>query len=163
MVNFKKTFLIDLTILLIVVGALAGGLLFFGRSISGSVDRIAGLRQDIVNRSASLDFYATLRNQYNNEGKAYLNVLHNIVPTKDQLIDLPKEFQSLASQQNIGFGFSFAGETAVASGGLGSVTFRLNLEGQTLDHLLQFVRKLQDFRYLSSLDSLVVVGRVFYH
>lgn len=150
---FRKKFVTELVISLITIGVLAVGLLFFGFNVSKFAKKIVAARQELVERSTSLQSLAILRSEYKNKGEPYLNVLYNIIPLKDELIDLSKDFQSLAANERLGYGFTFVGETPSTLSNLGSVRFNLNLSG-SLDQLIDFIENLQNFRYLINLENI---------
>ena len=154
---FHKRLVTELAISLIIIGAMALGLLFFGFNIIKFSKKIVSTRQELYDRSVSIESLATLRSDYTARAKNYLNVLYNVVPLKDELIDLSKDFSSLASGEKLEYGFTFVGESPATSVDLGSVEFNLTLGG-TLERLLSFVENLQNFRYLINLDSLSLVG-----
>lgn len=173
MQSFRKKFIVDLIISLVVLMALAGGLIFFGKIIAKTASQIVEARQGLVNKSSSLRFFAQLRKQYNDLAQNYLNIMYNIIPAKDQLINLSREFGTLANAEKLSYGFSFVEEVPVGNSNLGSVVFKINIAGESLDQLLRFVKRLQNFKYLHSLDgfsldrqdqglALSIKGRVFF-
>ena len=171
--SFRKKFIVDLAISLVVLVALALGLIFFGKSINETASRVVETRQGLINQSASLNSFALLRKQYIERAQGYLGVMYNIIPAKDRLIDLAGEFESLANAEKLSYGFSFVEETPAGNSNLGSVAFKINIAGDSLDRLLRFVQKMQNFKYLHSLDgfsfnredsgeTLTIKGRVFF-
>jgi hypothetical protein len=175
--NFRKKLIVELSITFVVVGALIGGIAFFGINLSNYADEIVRLRSDLAGKSASLRSLSFLKADYG-KAKDDLNVLYSVVPQKDRLINLSKEFQFLVPQSNanqgsrMDYGFTFVEETAATDQNLGFIRFRLNLSGE-FDRLIKFVQTLQNFRYLTAVDSLsinrenlqgrmVVNGRVFF-
>ncbi|MGC9603373.1 MAG: hypothetical protein ABSF47_02800 [Minisyncoccia bacterium] len=170
---FKKRLITEIAISLLIVGALFAGILFFNSNMDGYVRKITTNRQLFAARAAAIDQLASLRSDYNNKANNYLNVLYNIIPSYDQLINLNQELQSLAAQNKLGYSFSFAGETQKSTGGLGSVSFSINVNSDNFNSLMSFIKSLQNFRYLSSIDnvsmksnesllSMDISGRVFY-
>ncbi len=155
MKTFHKKLVTELTISLVAIGVISIGLLFFGFNISKFSKKVVTVRQELVERSASLQSLAVLRSEYSSKGEPYLNVLHNIIPLKDELIDLSKDFQSLAAKERIDYGFTFIGETPATSNSLGSVRFNLSLGG-SLDKLISFIENLQNFRYLVNLENISI-------
>jgi Tfp pilus assembly protein PilO len=170
--NFRKRLLTDLSIALIILVAFLGGIVFFRASIKKTTEKIVNLRKALVEKTSAIGSLVNLRQQ-SVAAQGYLNFLYSIVPTKDQLIDLPRDFQSLASQEKLGLGFSFGGENAPAPPNLGSVSFKLSIRGSSFDQLFRFIQRLQNFKYLSSIDNLSIrkldselemeiTGRVFF-
>ena len=141
--------------------------------MSDYTGKIIAARALLASRTASVSNSADLRSQYRNKASNYLNVLYNIIPSYDQLINLNQDFQSLAAQNKVGYGFSFAGEVPKPAGGLGSIAFVLDVSSDDFNSLMSFLKSLQNFRYLNSIDNIsmktsnaalvmVVKGRVFY-
>ncbi len=170
--HFYKNLLVESLIFVIVVGTLIGGLLFFRTRIAAATDQIFGVNQELNERSAATQLFSLLKSQFSQNGQSYLNVMHNVVPLKDQLIDLRQEFQFLAGKEGLSYSFSFTGEESASSARLGAVQFTLNLQG-SMDKLFRFVKNLQSFRYLITLDGftinrqgnqiqMVIKGQVFF-
>ena len=172
--HFKKRFFTELGISLLIIIALFMGILFFKGNVSDYADKIAADRMLLVSRTVSVSDLASLRSQYNGEVNNYFNVLHNIIPSYDELINLNQDLQSLAVQNKVEYGFSFSGETPKSEGGgLGFISFSLNIGSESLKSQTSFIKSLQNFRYLNSIDSLSIrsdetklvmdiKGRVFY-
>ncbi len=151
--HFRKNLTVEISIAVIVIAAFGAGILFFRAKIASSTEQIIKMRHDLSERNSSLQLYSALHSQYDSKAKNYLNVLYNIIPTRDQLIDLRQEFQSLAAKEKLDFGFAFfSGDEASARGETGIVKFDLNLKGD-LDQLINFIQSLEKFRYLITLDS----------
>jgi len=170
---FKKRLITEISISILIVGALFAGILFFSGNMSTYAQKITMNRQLFASRAAAVDQLASLRSDYNGKASKYLNVLYNIIPSYDQLINLNQELQSLAAQNKLGYSFSFAGETSKTAGGLGFVSFNINVNSGDFNSLMSFVKSLQNFRYLSFIDnismksnesllSMDIRGRVFY-
>ncbi len=172
--HFKKRFATELSISLLILIALLAGIFFFKGNVNDYADKIVADRALLASRTASVADLASLRSQYNGPITNYLNVLHNIIPSYDELINLNQDLQSLAVQNRVGYGFSFSGETPKSgSGGLGSISFSLSISSDNLKSLTSFIKSLQGFRYLSSIDNISIksdqanlvmgiTGRVFY-
>ncbi len=154
MAYFSKNLMFEIIIAAILILAFGGGILFFRARISDLAGQTLKTRQLLAERTSSLQLYSSLKTQYDGKGGKYLNVLQNIVPTRDQLIDLRQEFQLLAAKENLDFGFAFfpGDEVTAAPGELGAIKFNLNLKGD-IDQLLNFIHSLENFRYLITLES----------
>ncbi|MCP6720406.1 MAG: hypothetical protein KJI72_03775 [Patescibacteria group bacterium] len=157
MKTFRKRLTTELVVSLITIGVLVIGLLFFGFNVGKFTKKIVAARQELAERATSLQSLAILRSEYSNKGEPYLNVLYNIIPLKDELIDLSKDFQSLAASERLDYGFTFVGETPATPGNLGSVRFSLSLGG-SLNQLIDFIENLQNFRYLINLENIAMSG-----
>ena len=171
--NFRRRLMTDISISFIIISALIVGLVFFALNIKSDAKKIVEVRQELLNRSTSLKSFAFLSSQYNAKGKDYLQILNNVTPTYDQLIDLPKSLQSLAAKEDLGFGFTFTGETLSTTDKLGEARFTINLQGE-LFQFLNFIEEMDKMRFITSLDSfdlsgednksqMLIVGRVFFN
>jgi len=151
----QKGIAVQISVALGMVGVLVLGVVFFGLNIKSSTRKIVSAREELAARTISLQSLASLRADYANKARAYLNVLHNIVPQKDELIDLSKDIQAVASASNLEYGFTFIGENQPTADALGFVKFNLKLGG-SLTNLLNFLKNIQNFRYLIDIESVSI-------
>lgn len=152
--TFRKNLLKQLLIAFVILAVLFAGLFFVKNHIKESVAQIMSTRQELANRTATLNALSDLRSQHNDFGESYLNVLANIVPEKDQLINVSQDFESIAQSQDLGFGFSFVNEvTPEGDSGLGHIQFRLNITADTMNEIEKFIKDLENFKYLTTVDS----------
>ena len=79
-------------------------------------------------------------------------LLESALPTRDQLISLPRELEQLAKSHGVDLGFSFGSETASAGSQPGSIRFTMSLGG-TLDGLLDFLKAFEGNKYFINLSS----------
>ncbi len=139
----------------IIIVPLFGGILFFSSKVEDLSGDIASARKGLFDRTTRLDTFAALRAEYNGRVKGDLNTLYAIVPEKDQLINLSKDFQTLAAQARLTSSFAFVGEVPPSDGKLGAVGFRINLHG-ALEDFFTFVEKFEKFHYLSLISSFAI-------
>jgi Tfp pilus assembly protein PilO len=152
---FHKRIAVNLSIALGIIAVLVLGVVIFGFRINSLSEKIAATRHELNERSTALSSLASLRSEYSTKGQPYLNVLYNVIPQKDELIDLSKDFQAIAQENGLNYGFIFLGENPPSGGTLGSVNFSLSLGGELAD-LLSFLKNLENFRYLISLDNVSI-------
>lgn len=152
--SFHRRIAIQLFVSLAIVAVLVSGIFLFGFQIDKLSGEIAVNRHELNTRSSALSTLASLRSEYANKGQPYLNVLYNVIPSKDELIDLSKDFQVIAQEGGLDYGFTFLGETPPTDG-LGSVRFNLSVGG-TLNGFLDFLENMENFRYLVSLEGVSV-------
>ncbi len=149
---FHKKVTVKLSISLGIIAVLVLGIIFFGFRVDSLSEKVITTRQELGERSRSLQSLASLRSDYSTKGQSYLNVLYNVIPEKDELIDLSKNFQVIAQEGQLDYGFTFLGENPPIAENLGSVKFSLSLGG-SLNELLSFLKNLENFRYLISLEN----------
>lgn len=155
MTEFKKKLLMEVGIGGGVIVALAAALAFTGSYLGNASTQIAAARTELLERSAAVGSLASLRETWRARAEGSLNVLKNVVPEKDTLINVSRDFQSLASQTRTEYSFGFVGETEHAGEGLGALGFRLTLRGDLLN-LYAFVEKFGAFPYLSTIDNFTI-------
>ncbi len=148
---FKKKLLIQSGITIGIIAVLLLGITFFSRTITDYAGQITSLRNQIAARSGSLNALAILRSQ-SSLVDGDTRIMNNAVPVKDQLINLTKEFQLLASQSGLSSSFSFLGESPSTATTFGTIRFKLNISGN-FEKLLNFIPQLQNFKYISSFDN----------
>ena len=153
--NSHKGLAVQVSIALGFVGVLVIGIILFGLNIKSSTKKIAAARGELAVRTISLRSLASLRADYANKAQSYLNVLYNVIPQKDELIDLSKDIQAIASADNLEYGFTFVGETQPTEADLGFVKFNLKLGGD-LTGLLNFLKNIDYFRYLIDVGSVSI-------
>ncbi|MEK7465684.1 MAG: hypothetical protein AAB631_02820 [Patescibacteria group bacterium] len=160
--NFKKRIFVELSILAGVVFIMGGTLFYFARSLGVNSDAIVNTRKMLMSRSQSLENFADSRITWNEKGKAYLENLRNVIPLKDQLITLGKDFQFLAGRARLEFSYTPIGETVPTPPNLGFIQFRVSVEGD-YDSVQKYITTLQSFRYLTAIDgvSLTRTGNTF--
>lgn len=174
--TFRKNLLRQLSVAFGIIIILAVSFFFIKRHIKESVAQITSARQELSHRTAVLNELSDLRSQYKRFGQPYLNVLSNIIPEKDKLIDISQDFQTIASQDDLEFGFSFLGERVPEdSSELGYIEFRLNIKGESMNGISDFIERIEDFRYLTTVNrvdirrnrelneiTLILQGRVYF-
>ncbi len=171
---FRKKLLLELGVGGGVIAVLAVMLIILGTYVGNVSERIASTRTDLLERSATVGSLAALQESWKNKAEGYLNVLRNVVPEKDTLINVSRDFQSLASQTRTEYSFGFLGETGESEGGIGALTFRLTLRGD-LANLYEFIERFAGFPFLSTIDNfniarkgtetaseLLAQGRIFF-
>lgn len=171
---FRKKLLLEIGIGGGIIVVLAVVLVILGVYIGNASERIAAARVEFLERSAYVGSLASLREVWRTKAEGYLNVLRNVVPEKDALINVSRDFQFLASQTRTEYSFGFLGESGSAEGGIGALTFRLTLRGD-LANLFSFVERFAMFPFLSTIDTfnierkgpdtrseLLAQGRIFF-
>ncbi len=150
---FQRKLFFQTGILFAIIAVLGGGMFFMGKSISTNAGEIERLRFEKANWASSVQSYVSAKTQYVSKGREYERILENILPQRDQLIDLKRDFQFLASGEGLDLIFSFSGEREKGSPLVGAVGVTLTVQGKSEDEVMSFFDALGDFRYLFSIDS----------
>ena len=154
--TFQRKLAIQTGIALGMVGVLCFGVLFFGNLISTYASEIEILRTEKAEWSTSIESYVSAKTQYENKGKEYEQLLNNVLPEKDNLLDLKRDFQFVASGEGLDLNFSFAGERVKQSSLIGAVGVALSIEGRSKEDIFSFLERLEKFRYLFSIESVTL-------
>ena len=92
------------------------------------------------------------------QARPFLKALENMLPTKDLLLQLPKDFAAFASRQGTTFGSLFGAEHNGVDGAPGSVEITLTAQGQ-YDGIAAFIRAISQSRYLIRLTRIDLTER----
>ena len=171
--KFTKSILFNIGVTLALILPLILTVIFLRSHIDNSVTQIIDARQEIDKRINFLISLVTLSADYNGFGRDYLTILKNIVPEQDKLLNLAQELETLAASLELEFGFSFLGENAPNPPEFGSLNFELNVGAKNISKISSFIERLEDFRYLISVNSVninrgaekisaAISGRVYY-
>lgn len=151
---FKNKLWVNIAIVVLLAAGLSTLLIFIGRNISKKTNQILTIRQELKSRLNAIQSLANLRQQ-SEQARANFNALQTLLPTKDDLVNIPKEFNELAKTNKIELGFSFGNETATTDSEPGFTAFNLTLSG-SYDNLVKFLKALEKNRFSISFDSLDV-------
>jgi len=155
---FKKKLFINIGIIAGVVIIFVVGILISGSSIRANSEKIVAARKEVSDWNMSVQSYSTVRSQYTGRAKEYSEILQRVIPEKDELINLKKDFQYLASSEKLDMSFSFLGEQNTNAPQLGLVGVSLTIQGN-LETIGNFFKKLEGFRYLMGVESLTFDNR----
>jgi Tfp pilus assembly protein PilO len=158
MSEFKKKLFINIGITVGVVILFSIGIIVYGSGISTNSEKIVRMRTDSSNLNTLIQSYSSVRSQYTGKAKEYSETIEKLIPQKDELINLRKDFQYLASSEKLEMSFSFLGEQSTAAPQLGSIGISLGVQGD-LGTISSFLKKLEDFRYLMGVENLVFDNR----
>jgi hypothetical protein len=153
--NFYRKLSIEAGIAVVIVAALLGGIVAFASRVNASLDEITTARAELMKRWSSLNSLASLITDYNDRAKGALITMQQMVPVQDQIFNLSRDFQALASRSGVSTGFSFVEEKAPSDEDLGSVRYTLSARGN-LDALYRFEKQVEQFKYLSTVESVGV-------
>ena len=150
--SFKKQVIIQLVIGLIILAALVSGIIFFGSNIKDYSLKIKQGRQELLERSLALSSLARIRSQYDTKAKDYLNLIYNIIPQRDQLINLPRDLRIGVGEVE-SFGFNIVKETQATPDSFGVLNFNVTIQAN-ISKVVDFMRNLEKFKYLIVVDNL---------
>jgi Tfp pilus assembly protein PilO len=150
--KFKRRLIINLSIL--VGGIIILGLIVFllNMDISRRVNRINDFKNELTLRNQTVDFLSRSTTELEKIEPA-LNILKDILPEKDQLINFPRELEQLANQYSIDIGFNFGNEVASTESDPGKINFDMRLAGG-YDQITGFLSELEENPYFISIATI---------
>ncbi len=154
--SITKKILTQAGIAIAIIIPLFLGSLYLRSIISKTSSRIIHSRKEFAQKSASLSTLVKLQSQYKNFGRDYLQVLYNTIPQKDDLINISGQFQRIAAEYNLGFGFSFSGEKEASQNDLGYISYSIRITGNNIEQIKKFIDELNEFQYLNKVHSLSI-------
>jgi len=167
---FQKKITTNIIITLGGIIVLITGLIFLRVSISKNLINIQDTRQLLLINSRASETAAILGKEWEKAKRAQ-SFLQNILPSSDQLINLPRELNFLSQENGVGSNFSFGPQSPGGENQPSSIGFRLTVNG-SYQNITRFLRALENSRYfirhdfidLSQSDSQtsgVLTSRVF--
>lgn len=108
-------------------------------------------RQERAERGAATTALATLRSDAL-RAKQYRSTLENILPTKDDLIQFPREMAALGKQGGVDVVVTFGAETASTEKTLGTIRFAMTVDG-SYDAVAAFMGVVERSRYIVAWDA----------
>jgi Tfp pilus assembly protein PilO len=150
--NFKKHLTISIGIFLGAAFILMISLFFLNFDIKNRANRIKTLRQELNTYLQSIANLASLRQDFS-KAQSYFASLDMILPTRDRLVNFPKDINLIARQNKIDLSLNFGQETLKTANEPGKTGFTISAQG-TLDNLLNFLKNLENSLYLTNLTML---------
>ncbi|MDD5431264.1 MAG: type 4a pilus biogenesis protein PilO [Candidatus Pacebacteria bacterium] len=115
-------------------------------NINSNVKKINLDRTVINSQVESLKALADLRSEYE-EASPNFSFLENILPSRDEILIFSKDMETLAKNDQLGFGFTFGSETKSTPVAPGSIAFRMAIQGP-YSNLITFLKDVEKSRYL---------------
>lgn len=114
--------------------------------IARRVIAIEELRAGLASRARSVETLAALRESAE-RARMYTSVLGNILPTRDQLIGFPKEFELIAKKFDVRLAAAFGSETPASATEPGAIEFSFSVRG-TYANIVVFLAAAEKSRYI---------------
>ena len=92
------------------------------------------------------------------KAERYEQVIKNRLPEKELLVDLKKDIQFLAGGEGLTSNVVFNQEDSTQSARIGAIGLTLTLSGD-YDAITRFIGRLNELRYLVSIESMAVTRR----
>ena len=150
---FKKQLTIQIVIASVAVVLFGLFLYLFRANITHQVMLIGQVRANQAILSTSAENLSLLINDWG-VAQQYMQQVETLVPHKDELVALSKDFDALARQHNVSLSFSFGEEQNPKNAKeLGSIGFTANLGG-SMNAITTFLSELEGRYYAMKIDTL---------
>jgi Tfp pilus assembly protein PilO len=157
MTPFRKKFFVHSAIFFGIIVVLGAALLFLGNKISAYATNIEMTRKQLYDWIVSLESFAAVKTEYMTKGERYIKVLENRLPEKEAIIDLRKDLRFLASTEGVSADITLNQESTI-SPRIGAISVSMTISGQDED-IIRFLGRLNELRYLLTIDSVVFSKR----
>lgn len=144
----KRFYLYDIGIPALILATLFALALLLRFDIARRAAAIQELRSTLASRARGVETLAALRRSAE-RARIYASVLGNILPTRDQLIGFPKEFELIAKKFDVRLSAAFGGETAATATEPGAIEFSFSVRG-TYANIVAFITAAETSRYILS-------------
>ncbi|MBI5079545.1 hypothetical protein HZB06_02685 [Candidatus Wolfebacteria bacterium] len=149
--DFKKRLTINIGISSAIFVLMLASFFFIGGDIAARAEKIKQLRGEINFRSQANQSLALLRRDAQ-KASAYVSVLDDILLSRDQLLDFPRQIEKLAFQDNVSFSFGFGAETPKNGADFGAINFSASSAG-SFDNLVIFLKHIENSGYFMKIES----------
>lgn len=112
---------------------------------------IQELRSMLASRTQAVETLAVLRESAE-RARIYASVLGNILPTRDQLIGFPKEFELIAKKFDVRLSAAFGSETPATVTDPGMIEFTFSVRG-AYQNIVAFISAAETSRYILSWNA----------
>lgn len=155
--SFKKTLLIRIGVSALLIFALAVFIIILNININKRVRVIEQEKNDLAARNETINSLSDLQQEYE-KAKPLFSQLTTALPTRDELINFPKELDAIAKRDKVDVGFSFGNEQPGTATESGFIKFTLSLAG-SFQNILAFLTDLEAHPYFIHIPSLDLTRR----
>ncbi|MDO8602145.1 MAG: hypothetical protein Q7R62_03445 [bacterium] len=149
--SFKRRLMKELIIAFIGIALVIVIIIVLNFDINKRMDRIGERKSKAMLQAQSILILSELKKEAIQAKTDYI-LLQNALPTRDQLISLPRELEQIAKANNVELGFAFGNETPSTESQPGSIRFTISLGGG-LDDLLDFMKAFEAHPYFINFSS----------
>ncbi len=152
MENFRRQLSIKLGVTGIVTVILVGLIVYLASDIENKSNLIFLKRSDIASRLREIRDFSRLKESAT-VAEPLKNKLDKVLPKRDYLFTLPREFEKIASQEHLGFKFNFAEESKPNPNQPSQIKFLMTLQGKYKD-VLNFLSDIENGPYFVNFTNL---------
>lgn len=151
MPEFKKHLIRNIILCVVLIGLFITFSYLFRLNVDHTIANILDLKEKKNFFSQSAQELSVLIEEWE-AAKPYQNQVASLVPQKDSLVALSKDFQALAKKNDVTLDFSFGTETNPQSKGLGSISFTAVASG-SVEEIFNFFQDIETTYYALKIGS----------
>lgn len=148
--NYKKTLIREAVIILSIIGVVILFVILIKLNIIHQQEILTTLRSQKVLLSQSAENLGLLKKDWEIAGQ-YNDKISSLVPTKDSLVLLQKDFQQLALDSGVTLNFTFGTEKNSTTDDLGYIGFSATADGSK-ENVVNFLKKIEEKFYSLKID-----------
>ncbi len=148
--NYKKTLLREIVITFSVIGVVILFVILIKLNIIHQQKILTTLRSQKVLLSQSAENLGLLKKDWEIASQ-YNDKVSSLVPIKDNLVLLQKDFQQLALDSGVTLNFSFGTEKNSTADELGYISFSATADGSK-ENVVSFLKKIEEKFYSLKID-----------
>lgn len=149
--SYRRRFIKQLIIALVGIVIIATIIIILNSDINKRMQRIELRQKESLLQTQAILILSELKKE-SEIAKTNYALIETALPTRDQLISLPRELEQLAKKTSVDLGFSFGSETPSTDSQPGSIRFTMSLGG-AMNDLLNFLKVFETNKYYINLSS----------
>jgi len=152
--NFKKKIIREAIILGCALTFFAALIIFLNSDVNKRAENILKYRRELETRNQTIALLSNSNADFE-RAKPMEAVLTNLLPSKDQLINFPRELERMGKEYAVQTGFTFGTEQPSSATEPGNIRYTLSVTGLYQD-VADFVEAFEKHPYFTTLDSIDV-------
>ena len=153
--EFKTKFMMNLGITFGALAVLGGLIIYLGYDISAKAYDIGSIRSTLLSNTSDAKNLNSLRTDAK-EAAPFLDKLKAILPSRDSLFTVQKDFQTLAQNNQLAFSSQFSAEIPETATQLGKIRLEMLAQGE-YNGILEFVKGVDASKYFTNIVNMDLV------
>ncbi|HEY4475124.1 MAG TPA: type 4a pilus biogenesis protein PilO [Candidatus Paceibacterota bacterium] len=150
--NFKNRLFFELGLTAGLLVFLLAASIFVKFSMERRAEEITEGKKELAARSSAVNSLAILKKEAE-RAATYSEILENILPTNEKLIDFRKDLRTLSAENKLDFTFSFGADTPKDALRPGSVAFQMTVGGDA-QRFTEFLKKIEAMNYFFGFNAI---------
>jgi Tfp pilus assembly protein PilO len=153
--EFRMKLIVNLATTLVVLAILIGLTFYLRADISAKADTLSSIHGELIERTKAFESLNSLRMDAKSVAPLF-DKLRSILPKRDLLFNVQKDFQSLAQANKLGFNSQFGAESPETPDSPGKIRLEMAVQGSYND-ILEFVKGIDASPYFINVINMDLV------